>query len=115
MMTTFGLAIVLENLFGLEFSADTRSIETGYAAVPLQIGPISVPLIYLICFAISVCVILIVHVVVLGGMGNILGTLVVADRACVLEHGRIALSGSAAQIRSNPRLRELYLGGAQKR
>ena len=64
MMTTFGVAIVLENLFVMNFSADTRSIETGYAAVPIQIGPISVPLAYLICFAIAVCVILAVHVIV---------------------------------------------------
>jgi len=64
MMTTFGLAIVLENLFLLKFSADTRSIETSEAAVPLQLGPISVPLIYLICFAVSVCVILLVHLIV---------------------------------------------------
>jgi branched-chain amino acid transport system permease protein len=64
MMTTFGLAIVLENFFVLNFSADTRSIETSYAAMPIQLGPVSVPLVYLICFAISVCVILAVHVIV---------------------------------------------------
>lgn len=64
MMTTFGLAIVLENIFVMYFSADTRSIETTEAAVPLQIGPISVPLIYLVCFAISVCIILLVHLIV---------------------------------------------------
>lgn len=34
----------------------------------------------------------------------------IADRALVLEHGRIALSGSAAHIRSDARLRQLYLG-----
>ena len=71
MMTTFGLAIVLENMFVLGFSADTRSIESNYAAIPLQIGPVSVPLIYVICFAISVCVILAVHVIVAGtGFGR---------------------------------------------
>lgn len=64
MMTMFGFAIVLENLFLLKFSADTRSIETSHAAVPVQIGPISVPLIYLICFAVSVCIILVVHLIV---------------------------------------------------
>jgi branched-chain amino acid transport system ATP-binding protein len=37
----------------------------------------------------------------------------IADRACVLEHGRIALSGSASQIRSDSRLRQLYLGAAK--
>ena len=64
MMTTFGLAIVIENLFVLYFSADTRSIERNYAAVPLQIGSISVPLIYVIGFFISVCAILAVHYLV---------------------------------------------------
>lgn len=64
MMTTFGLAIVIENMFVIYFSADTRSIESNYAAVPLQVGPISVPLIYIICFAISVCMILAVHFIV---------------------------------------------------
>ena len=61
MMTTFGLAIVIENLFVLYFSADTRSIERNYATVPLQIGPTSVPLVYAIGFLISVCAILAVH------------------------------------------------------
>lgn len=64
MMTTFGLAIVLENLFVLNFSADTRSIESSYATIPLQIGLVSLPLIYLICFAISVCVILAVYAII---------------------------------------------------
>lgn len=37
----------------------------------------------------------------------------IADRACVLEHGRIALSGAASEIRSDARLRQLYLGEAK--
>jgi branched-chain amino acid transport system ATP-binding protein len=32
------------------------------------------------------------------------------DRACVMERGRLALSGSAVEIRSDRRLRQLYLG-----
>jgi ABC-type branched-subunit amino acid transport system ATPase component len=35
-----------------------------------------------------------------------------SDRAIVLEHGQIALSGTAAEIRSDDRLRQLYLGKA---
>ena len=35
-----------------------------------------------------------------------------ADRACVLERGRLALSGSATAIRSDRHLRQLYLGEA---
>jgi branched-chain amino acid transport system permease protein len=64
MMTTFGIAIVLENLFVLYFSADTRSIERDYATVPLLLGPVSVPLVYVFGFVISVGVILIVHAIV---------------------------------------------------
>jgi ABC-type branched-subunit amino acid transport system ATPase component len=35
------------------------------------------------------------------------------DRAFVIERGRLALSGSAIEIRSDPRLRQLYLGEAE--
>jgi len=35
------------------------------------------------------------------------------DRACVIERGRLALSGSAIEIRSDQRLRQLYLGEAE--
>ena len=41
---------------------------------------------------------------------NARAALAVADRAYVLETGRIALSGSASQIGSDPRVREAYLG-----
>jgi branched-chain amino acid transport system permease protein len=61
MMTTFGLAIVIENAFVLYFSADTRSIERGYAIIPLQMGPLSVPLVYVIGFILSVAAVLAVH------------------------------------------------------
>jgi ABC-type branched-subunit amino acid transport system ATPase component len=33
-----------------------------------------------------------------------------ADRACVLERGRFALSGAATEMRSDRHLRKLYLG-----
>ena len=61
MMTMFGVSIILQNAFVLAFSADTRSIPVGYAALPLILGPITVPLMYLIGFAISVAAILGVH------------------------------------------------------
>ena len=41
---------------------------------------------------------------------NARAALAIADRAYVLETGRIALSGSASAIRSDPRVREAYLG-----
>jgi ABC-type branched-subunit amino acid transport system ATPase component len=36
-----------------------------------------------------------------------------ADEVHVLEHGRIALSGTAQSVRYDPRLRQLYIGGAE--
>ena len=41
---------------------------------------------------------------------NAHAALAIADRAYVLETGRIAASGSAAQIRVDQRVREAYLG-----
>ena len=35
------------------------------------------------------------------------------DRACVMDRGRLALSGSAIEIRSDRRLRHLYMGEGQ--
>lgn len=64
MMTMFSVSIILENVFVLAFSADTRSIEIAYATYPLQLGPISVPLIYAIGFVISAALILAVHLLV---------------------------------------------------
>jgi branched-chain amino acid transport system permease protein len=61
MMTMFAVSIILENAFVLAFSADTRSIARDYATLPLTIGPITTPLIYLIGFGISCVCILAVH------------------------------------------------------
>jgi branched-chain amino acid transport system permease protein len=61
MMTMFAVSIILENAFVLAFSADTRSIERDYATLPLTLGPVTVPLIYVIGFAIAVALILAVH------------------------------------------------------
>jgi len=41
---------------------------------------------------------------------NARAALAIADRAYVIETGRITLSGSAAEIRFDPRVREAYLG-----
>jgi branched-chain amino acid transport system ATP-binding protein len=41
---------------------------------------------------------------------NARAALAIANRAYVLETGRIALSGSASDIRNDPRVREAYLG-----
>jgi branched-chain amino acid transport system permease protein len=64
MMTMFGVSIIAQNAMLLLFSADTRSIDRPYAARPLQIGPLSVPLLYVIGFLISVVVIIAVHLLI---------------------------------------------------
>jgi branched-chain amino acid transport system permease protein len=64
MMTMFGASIILQNLYLLGFHADTRTIDTPYAARPLTLGPITVPEIYVIGFVISVVVVLGVHMLV---------------------------------------------------
>jgi branched-chain amino acid transport system permease protein len=61
MMTMFAVSIILQNVCVLAFSADTRSIPVSYSALPLSVGVVTVPLIYVIGFAISVVAILAVH------------------------------------------------------
>src|SRR5690242_11325851 len=41
---------------------------------------------------------------------NVVQSLDIADRAYVLDHGRVTLSGAAATLRDDPRLRQAYLG-----
>lgn len=64
MMTMFGFSIILQNLFVLLFSADTRAIDRSYATVPLELGPISVPQIFVIGFVLSVVLIVAVHLLI---------------------------------------------------
>jgi branched-chain amino acid transport system permease protein len=61
MMTMFAVSIILQNVFVLCFSADTRSIALPYTSMPLTFGSVTVPLMYLIGFAISAVAILVVH------------------------------------------------------
>jgi branched-chain amino acid transport system permease protein len=64
MMTMFGFSIILQNLLLLSFSADTRTIEASYATQALELGPITVPKIYLIGFVVSVALVWCVHMVI---------------------------------------------------
>ena len=45
---------------------------------------------------------------------NAYKALSVADRAYVLEQGRITLAGTASEIMHNPKIQEAYLGTAKK-
>ncbi|CAO1649288.1 branched-chain amino acid ABC transporter permease [Salinibacterium sp. NSLL150] len=64
LLTTFALAIILENLFIRFFSGDSRSLDTAFSRETLAIGPINLPTIYLIGFAISLTVCLAVWMLV---------------------------------------------------
>lgn len=64
MMTMFGFSIILQNLLLLSFSADTRTIEASYATQALELGPVTVPKIYLIGFVVSVALVWCVHMVI---------------------------------------------------
>jgi branched-chain amino acid transport system ATP-binding protein len=41
---------------------------------------------------------------------NVVQSLAIADRAYVMENGRIVLSGAAATLANDPELRKAYLG-----
>lgn len=64
MMTMFGVSIILQNLLLLFFSADTRTLEASYASTPLVLGAITVPLIYVIGFLVSVTLVFLVHLLI---------------------------------------------------
>jgi len=64
MMTAFGLSIILQNVFIIAFTGDTRSIERDYATSAVSVGPLTIPEIYLIGFVVSVVVIGAVHLLV---------------------------------------------------
>ena len=42
---------------------------------------------------------------------NVFKAMSIAHEAYVLENGRIVLSGPAAEMKNNPRVKEAYLGG----
>ena len=64
MITMFGVSVILQNLYLLAFRADTRAIDTPYAARAVNLGPVTVPQIYLIGFTVSVVLVLLVHLLV---------------------------------------------------
>ncbi|WP_433596353.1 ABC transporter ATP-binding protein [Lysinibacillus xylanilyticus] len=45
---------------------------------------------------------------------NVKAALKVADRACVLAHGKMAISGTAQELLNDPKIQEAYFGKTQK-
>jgi branched-chain amino acid transport system ATP-binding protein len=50
-------------------------------------------------------------VTVLIVVQNVRGALLISDRALVMEQGRKFMEGPAAEVRTDPRIRQAYLGG----
>jgi branched-chain amino acid transport system ATP-binding protein len=42
---------------------------------------------------------------------NVRGALLISDRALVMEQGRLFMEGPATEVRTDPRIRQAYLGG----
>ena len=64
MMITLAISLILENLYLYFFSADTRSIGGSYTVMPLDVFGLTIPLIQLIGFVISVLVFMAIQIMV---------------------------------------------------
>ena len=42
---------------------------------------------------------------------NVRGALLISDRALVMEQGRLFMEGPAEEVRTDPRIKQAYLGG----
>lgn len=62
LLTAFGLSIIAQSLFILFWSTNTRAITTGYSQVGVKLLGISVPLMYLLSFGLSILLIGGVHI-----------------------------------------------------
>jgi branched-chain amino acid transport system permease protein len=64
LLTTFALSVIIQNLLVFLLGADTRSIDSGYGATRLQLGGVSVPVMYLVGFAVALLVCACVHLLI---------------------------------------------------
>ena len=64
MLTSFALSVIVQNLLILWLTGDTRSVDRSYTRATLDLGPVTVPAIYLIAFAIAVAVSAAAHLLV---------------------------------------------------
>jgi branched-chain amino acid transport system permease protein len=71
LLTTFGLSIIVQQLFVLIFSADTHSLDASYANSSVGILGLDIPAIYLISFAFALVLVGAVHLLLQRtGMGR---------------------------------------------
>jgi branched-chain amino acid transport system permease protein len=64
LLTTFALSIVIQNLLVYFLRGDTRSLDSGLNAERVTVGPVSVPVLYLIAFVIALLICTAVHVLI---------------------------------------------------
>lgn len=65
LLTTFALAVIIQNLLVFLLGADTRSIDSGLGATRLEFAGVSVPLMYLVGFAVALLVCGAVHLLIM--------------------------------------------------
>jgi len=64
LLITFGVSVVLQNLFILFFYPEVRSLRAGYAQANFEVLGVTVPWIYLISLAVGVVVLGVVHLAI---------------------------------------------------
>jgi len=64
LLITFGISVVLQNLFIQFFYPEVRSLSAGYSQANFTVGTITVPIIYLISLGIGVVVLAVAHVAI---------------------------------------------------
>jgi branched-chain amino acid transport system permease protein len=64
LLTTFALSVIAQNLLILLFTGNTRAIDRPYTRSAIELGPVTVPTIYLISFGITAVVSVGVHVLI---------------------------------------------------
>lgn len=64
LLITFGVSVVLQNLFILVYTPDVRSLNASYAQANFTVGDITVPVIYVITLAAGIALLYLTHLVV---------------------------------------------------
>ena len=54
LLITFGVSVILQNLFIVGFSADVRSLNAPYAGANFNVLGVTMPVIYVICLAVAI-------------------------------------------------------------
>lgn len=64
LLITFGVSVVLQNLFILVYTPDVRSLNASYAQANFTIGGVTIPLVYVITLAAGILLLALTHIVV---------------------------------------------------